>query len=112
MKLFQSKELLEAYKHVAEGGQALHVWGGEAVENWKKIEKRMPKVFRDAKEWGHLMDLDKERLIATAKRLGVNVIVVAQEGRRSQHIDLCGKPLERAKEECKEGDLFDGGKGE
>lgn len=96
MKLFQHREVLEAYKYVADGGQALHVWaplGGK----WPGA----PKCFlKSNKQWGHLMDLDEERLVETAKRLGVKVIKVAQCGRRSQHINLCGKPLEKAIKEC------------
>ena len=100
MKLFQHMELLEAYKHVANDGQALHVWIPPEGK-WPGA----PKCFlKSNKQWGHLMDLNEERLIETAKRLGVKVIKVAQCGRRSQHIDLCGKPLEKAIKECE--DLF------
>ena len=65
----------------------------------------MPKCFRQArdagKSWGHLIDNDRERLETTARRLGVRVIKVSRPGRNGQHIDLCGRPLERAMEECK-----------
>lgn len=103
MKIFQHRELLEAYKYVAEGGQALHLWTKEAIKIWKQgAPEHIPSCFQKTKRWAHLMDLDKERLVETAKRLGVKVIKVAQKGRRSQHIDLCGKPLDKAIKEIVE----------
>lgn len=102
MKVFQHRELLEAYRHIKEGGQALHLWTEEAVQAWKQGGfENIPLCFQRSRMWAHLLDLDEERLVATAKRLGVKVIRVAQRGRRSQHIDLCGKPLKRAFEEAK-----------
>ena len=75
-----------------EGGQALHLH--------KIVFPQSPRCFRDAVARGepiaHLFDQDKGRLIATARRLGVNVLVVEKEGQPSQHIDLCGSPLKRA----------------
>jgi len=59
-----------------------------------------PTETKRNKGWAHLFDQDKERLIATAKWLGVRVIKVEREGKSLQHIDLCGKPLQRAKVEC------------
>ena len=58
-----------------------------------------PKCFKGRQEIAHLFDQDKTRLIATVKRLGVRVVKVEREGEEGQHIDLCGKPLERAQEE-------------
>lgn len=78
------------------GGQALHVWKPD-VREWPKA----PACFkRSGGEWGHLIDRDTERLIATARSLGVVVIVVSRRGMRGQHIDLCGGPLRKAKELC------------
>lgn len=48
----------------------------------------------------HLLDANESRLIKTAKRCGVRVIKVSRRGKRGQHIDLCGKPLEKALREC------------
>jgi hypothetical protein len=48
---------------------------------------------------------DKTRLIATAKRFGVRVIKVERDGQPGQHIDLCGKPLERAQNLAKQEDF-------
>lgn len=80
----------EAQEHALQGGQALHIY--------RALDMPAPAVFKRNKVWAHLFDQDRERLIKTARKLGVRVIVVHHEGRRGQHIDLCGKPLERAKE--------------
>ena len=95
MKLFKYREIREAYAYVREGGQALHVQPNSFAY------KDIPICFKKSKQWGHLFDQDKERLVKTAKRLGVRVIKVENAGdEKRQHIDLCGKPLERAIEEC------------
>ncbi len=88
MKTFQMSEIFEAYEHVNTGGQALHL---HTVNQGHPLFKRYPVI-------AHLLDLDKDRLVRTAKKLGVRVIKVEREGTGKQHIDLCGKPLERAKE--------------
>jgi hypothetical protein len=82
----------EAQEHALQGGQALHVYGA--------LDMPAPAVFKRHKTWAHLFDQDKGRLIKTARRLGVRVIKVHHEGRRGQHIDLCGRPLERAQEQA------------
>lgn len=101
MKLFGAMEIQEAYDWSRAGGQALHVWypcRGVASLFWDA--SRAPGCFvREAKAgraWAHLFDQDHERLIETARRLGVNVILVSNEGTHKQHVDLCGRPLERA----------------
>jgi len=93
MKRFVSRDIFEAFSYADQGGQALHVWKG----NWPK---RKPRCFRDGQCWGHLIDHDRDRLVATAKRLGVNRVVVSRDGQRGQHVDLCGAPLARAMAEC------------
>ena len=82
----------EAQEHSEQGEQALHVY--------RALPMKAPAVFKRCKMWAHLFDLDKERLIKTAKKLGVRVIRVHHEGRRGQHIDLCGKPLSKAESQC------------
>lgn len=78
------------------GGQALHVWNPD-VREWPEA----PSCFkRSGREWGHLLDRDAERLVATACSLGVKVIAVGRRGLRGQHIDLCGRPLRKAKQLC------------
>lgn len=95
MKLFTQKQLREARDCAAQGEQALHIFKAYAAPG-------APAVFRRHKEWAHLFDQDEERLIKTVKRLGVRVIKVERRGQPLQHIDLCGKPLERAKAQCEE----------
>ncbi|RRJ96809.1 hypothetical protein Ga0100231_023875 [Opitutaceae bacterium TAV4] len=96
IRIFQERELLAAYACAAEGDQALHLMSGL----YAYIRKDTPTCFKNRREIAHLFDQNKERLIATAKRLGVRVIRVEREGTASQHIDLCGKPLERARKEA------------
>jgi len=93
MKQFDSRNVLKAIQYALDGGQSLHIWRGE----WPDPK---PSCFVNGQLWGHLIDQDVARLITTAKRLGVRNIVVANRGRRTQHVDLCGKPLTRAVKEC------------
>lgn len=86
MKRFEMKELVEAYIYSKKGGQALHVHN---INYGHRMFERYPII-------GHLFDQDKSRLIATAHKLGVRVIKVDREGQLGQHINLCGKPFERA----------------
>ena len=100
MKLFDGREknlkaVREAMDYAEEGGQALHVWP-QPKNGWPNA----PKVFRDSKLWAHLIDRDRDRLVKTAKELGVNVIRVEREGERGQHIDLCAGPLKKALRRC------------
>jgi hypothetical protein len=100
MKLFDGRRNnIAAYKaardHAAEGGQALHVWDPDPADY-----PDAPGVFKRNRPWAHLLDQDLVRLQRTARELGVKVIKVGHPKRKSQHIDLCGKPLERAVAEC------------
>lgn len=92
MKRFEMKQIFEAKEYSKQGGQALHVHN---INSGHRLFKRYPVI-------GHLFDADKTRLIATARRLGVRVIKVEREGEEGQHIDLCGKPFERACHEAVE----------
>lgn len=97
MKIFQQMELHEAYAHAEAGGQALHLMSGRFAH----LRADTPNCFKGRREIAHLFDRDKARLIETAKRFGVRVIKVEREGDpMRQHIDLCGKPLERARKEA------------
>lgn len=91
IRRFEYREATEAMDHAEGGGIALHVW--EAAPG---AFTDAPGCFKRSRTWAHLIDADVERLKATARRLGVRVIKVGREGRRGQHIDLCGKPLDRA----------------
>lgn len=81
------REIVAALAHSKSGGQALHL---HTLTHGHPLFKRYPVI-------AHLLDQDKTRLIMTAKKLGVRVIEVECEGTIKQHIDLCGKPLERAR---------------
>ena len=89
MKLFQQREVREAIAHAESGGQALHL-------HWSVGGDNAPACFKKHRQWGHLIDHDLKRLKATARRLGVRKIAIDRLGARGQHVDLCGKPLERA----------------
>ena len=95
MTQYPTMKIREARDHAAAGGQALHMMTGQWAKGWGG-----PRCFRRAKEFAHLFDQDRTRLEATARRLGVRRIVVSKPGTPSQHIDLCGRPLERAKAEA------------
>jgi hypothetical protein len=98
MKYFTTFEVEEALAHAKTGGQALH------CHRIIPDRARAPRCFVAAVDKGediaHLFDLDTERLKATARRLGVKVVFVDRGGTDSQHIDLCGLPLRRAKMEA------------
>lgn len=96
MKQFKQNLLFEAYDHAKAGGQALH--------SHRVILNSAPKCFvrdiRQGKDIGHLFDMDRQRLEATARRLGVRVIKVERIGTHRQHIDLCGTPMAKALTSC------------
>ena len=91
MKQFEMKDLKTAKDYSLQGFQALHI---------HTLNAGHP-LFRRYSKIGHLFDMNKITLIATAKRLGVRIIKVEREGETEQHIDLCGKPFEKAMKMCK-----------
>jgi hypothetical protein len=95
MKVFKQKELKDAFAYAdEEKGQALHVY--TPTEAMKR-KHNLPKCFKKNDDlWAHLMDNDTDRLIRTAKQLGVSIVKVEREGRQGQHVDLCGAPLIKA----------------
>lgn len=96
MKRFERREIREALRCAGQGGQALHVFLAPKMP--------APSCFRRSLRCGHLFDLDAERLVRSARRLGVRNVVVHHRDTTKQHVDLCGKPLERAIRSCeKEG---------
>lgn len=86
MKKFEMRDIKSAKDCSLQGFQALHV---HTLNNGHPLFKRYSQI-------AHLFDLNTARLIKTAKELGVRIIKVEHEGETSQHIDLCGKPFERA----------------
>lgn len=93
MMPFGTMEVEEAVAHAVAGGQALHLH--------RIIPDRAtaPRCFVQAVDRGepiaHLFDQDRERLITTARMLGVKVIYIDRANTPNQHIDLCGGPLLR-----------------
>lgn len=83
----------EALALAERGGQALHVWDPRTQPGQLA---RAPAIFRGQYPWAHLIDHNFDRLVTTARRLGVRRTVVGREGGRGQHIDLCAGPLRRA----------------
>lgn len=98
MKRFTMRELEDAIAHAAAGGVALH------THRFIGDRKKAPRCFVAAVDRGediaHLFDMNEVRLCATARRLGVRVIVVERSGTNRQHIDLCGAPLRKALKEA------------
>src|SRR4030042_340467 len=91
MKIFEEHQIKDAYAYAREGGQSLHLFSSPGVY------PGCPECFKRIREAAHLIDYDTDRLISTAHLLGVRVIRVGRRGRRGQHVDLCGKPLMKAK---------------
>lgn len=87
MKQFEMMQPHDAIKYASEGGQALHL---HTINAGHPLFRRYPEI-------AHLFDMDAERLTATVKRLGVRVVKIERPGTNRQHIDLCGRPLEKAK---------------
>lgn len=95
MRIFHQRELKAALAHATAGGQSLHLVSGVFAHH-----AGAPGVFRHCPEFAHLFDQDVDRLVLTAKSLGVRVIKVERPGLAGQHIDLCNKPLHKARDLC------------
>lgn len=94
MRLFLGLLNPATLAHVVAGGQALEKWGKAFTHG-----PNAPACFR-GKDFVKLYDHDRDRLIKTARRLGVRVVKVDRPGGDWQHIDLVGKPMERALREA------------
>jgi hypothetical protein len=90
VKRFANRELRRALAHAEAGGQALH----------DILAVQMPKhppFIRAA----HLFDRNLDRLVETARCLGIRKPRIHHFGLSSQHVDLWARPLERAlKDAC------------
>lgn len=95
MKRFEMRQLEQAVAYALTGGQALHVCPSAPF-----VTAAAPKVFRDSEQFAHLFDQNRRRLIETARGLGVRVIKLERGFTPRQHIDLCGKPLQKALQRC------------
>jgi len=69
-------------------------------ESYAHLRKDTPNCFKGRGEIAHLFDMDAARLTATARKLGVRVIRIERANTTRQHIDLCGKPLAKARALC------------
>lgn len=91
IRIFEDREHREA--------EAWSMAGGVAVHLHSIVFDRSPTCFKAAVQRGeriaHLLDQDAARLYATARSLGVRVIVIERKGRPWQHVDLCGAPLRK-----------------
>ena len=96
MKEFEEMKIREARVYAESGGQALHLFSHPG------IYPGAPQCFKRVDIAAHLFDQDVERLKETVRKLGVRVIVVSCSGTMNQHVDLCGKPLEKARKMCDE----------
>jgi hypothetical protein len=98
MKHFIQREIREAIAYAKAGGQALHTH--RIIVDRSKAPSCFKRDVDAGRDIAHLFDQDVKRLTATVRRLGVKIVVVENEGRRGQHVDLCGQPLERALKLC------------
>ena len=104
MRLFAHGQIREAKAHAAAGGQALHLWN-PGQGGWPGAPAVFNRAAGQGKPWGHLFDHNRLRLVRTARQLGVRIVVVANQGEPGQHVDLCGRPLQKAiAEASKQGD--------
>ena len=95
MREYGRRGLREARGEAARGGQALVVIDGAPAG------RHVPTCFRRASEYGYLLDQDEERLVRTARGLGVRRVVVDRRGEPEQHVNLVGAPLAKAREHIK-----------
>lgn len=97
MKAFSWRYVEQAVRYAHNGGQGLHLHRFIMSPN-------APRCFTAAVNRGepiaHLFDLNTERLVRTARQLGVKVIFIDKDETPQQHIDLCGRPLSLAIERC------------
>lgn len=105
MKVFHTLELEEARAHAAEGGQSLHLH--RIIVDRAKAPSCFVRAVDSGQPIAHLFDLNRDRLLATARACGVRVLFIDREGTPSQHIDLCSGPLWKA---CKMLDADQGDK--
>jgi hypothetical protein len=105
MKHFTDRQVEEAWAHAEAGGQALHTHA--IICDRAKAPRCFVRAVDRGEKIAHLFDMDEARLVATARRLGVNVVVVERPGRKGMHVDLCGAPLRKALAECEQGSLIE-----
>ncbi len=95
VKIFRQSEVSEAKAHAMNGGQALHLH--RIIVDRSKAPACFVLAVDRGEDIAHLFDQDVKRLRETVKKLGVKVVVIEHRGTDRQHVDLCGRPLQRAK---------------
>lgn len=98
MKKFTQGQVDAALAYALSGGQALHLH--RIIVDRTKAPRCFVAAVDRGEDIAHLFDLDRERLIRTAKNLGVKVVYVDRDRTLSQHIDLCAGPLRKAISLC------------
>lgn len=98
MKKFTQGQVDAALAYALSGGQALHLH--RIIVERAKAPRCFVAAVDRGEDIAHLFDLDRERLIRTAKSLGVKVVYVDRDRTPSQHIDLCAGPLRKAISLC------------
>lgn len=89
MRYFGVRDVREAVRWAAAGGQALHTHPfivGKAPAPFRRAASRNELI-------AHLFDWNTARLTETARAFGVNRVFVHHAGTARQHVDLCGGPL-------------------
>lgn len=79
---------------VAAGEIVLHVYKPPS-RGWPGAPAVFNREALAGRPWAHLMAHDRAKLESLARQFGVRRVVVHGQGER-MHVDLCGKPLERA----------------
>jgi hypothetical protein len=99
MRVFSCMEIHEAEAYAAQGGQAVHLH--QIIGDPARAPQCFVRALARGEYLAHLFDQDEKRLISTARKLGVRVVVVEHRGQPGQHVDLMGRPLQRALALCK-----------
>lgn len=95
MKLFRRNQTREAIRFSKEGGQSLQPFIKTLVFCGGRGD-----FFKHPQRAARLFDQNTARLITTIRKFGINTIHVHLVGTDKQHVDLTGKPLERAMRAC------------
>lgn len=98
MRVFSCLEVNEAEAYAAQGGQAIHLH--RIIVDPARAPQCFVRAVARGEDLAHLFDQDEKRLISTARKLGVRVVVVERRGQPGQHVDLMGRPLQRALALC------------
>lgn len=96
MREFKMREIKETIAYAEAGGQPLHL-----MDHSGGRYPNAPGCFRSLPLSMSIRWANSGVLVATARAFGVRAIKVSREGQEGQHIDLCGKPLEKAKERAR-----------